>query len=332
MLLFLVGNGIRLPGASIGLKYYLAPVPEKLLNAEVWLAAGSQVIFSYVLGTGVLTTLGSFNKYDYNIFKWTTRLCFINCSASFLAGIAIFSVLGNMSLETGIPMETVGQSGPGLAFIVYPRALKALPYPLLWMSLFFGMLIMLGLASECAEIEAISSMIVDLKQRWFNKRKHRRPIFVCFLCVLFFLMALPLVTQGGIFLFNLYDTYSVSGICVLVVVISQSTAIAWLYGEKEFYDDLFEMFGHKMDPRRRPWTFFGFCWKWITPIICGGVCIAQICQVSKPTFKLPSGTYEYPASGTAIALFMTISSIICIPVYAIKERYLKIWLYLFGSR
>ena len=69
MLLFLVGNGIRLQGASIGLKYYLAPVPEKLLNAEVWLAAGSQVIFSYVLGTGVLTTLGSFNKYDYNIFK-----------------------------------------------------------------------------------------------------------------------------------------------------------------------------------------------------------------------------------------------------------------------
>ncbi|CBY32711.1 unnamed protein product [Oikopleura dioica] len=324
MLLFLVGNGIRLPGASIGLKYYLKPVPEKLLNAEVWLAAGSQVIFSYVLGTGVLTTLGSFNKYDYNIFKWTTRLCFINCSASFLAGIAIFSVLGNMSYETGIPMETVGRSGPGLAFIAYPRALKALPYPLFWMSLFFGMLIMLGLASECAEIEAISSMIVDLKQNWFNKRKYRRPIFVCFLCVLFFLMALPLVTQGGIFLFNLYDTYSVSGICVLVVVISQSMAIAWLYGAKEFYEDLFEMFGHKMDPRRRPWIFFGLCWKWIIPIICGGVCFAQIWQVSKPRFELPSGTYEYPASGTSIAIFMTMSSIICIPAYAIKERYFKV--------
>ncbi|CAG5104672.1 Oidioi.mRNA.OKI2018_I69.chr1.g1440.t1.cds [Oikopleura dioica] len=308
MLLFLVGNGVSLPGASIGLRYYLKPVYHKLVDPEVWLAAGSQVIFSYVLGTGVLTTLGSFNKYDYNIFKWTSRLCFLNCSASFLAGIAIFSVLGNMSYETGIPMETVGRSGPGLAFIAYPRALKALPYCHVWFSLFFGMLIILGLASECSVIESISSMIVDFHQSWFDKKKHRRPIFVFFVCVLFFLMALPLINQGGIFLFNLYDSYSVSGICVLVVVISQSIAMGWLYGVEKFYDDLFDMFGHKMDPRRRPWSFFGICWKWITPAICSAVLLAQVISVKKPSYSLPSGIYQYPASGTAVAAFMTLST------------------------
>jgi SNF family Na+-dependent transporter len=49
-----------------------------------------------------------------------------------------------MSLESGVAMESVGRSGPGLAFIVYPRALSGLPFPHLWYCLFFGMLLMLG--------------------------------------------------------------------------------------------------------------------------------------------------------------------------------------------
>ena len=87
-------------------------------------------------------------KYNFNVFKWTTRLCLLNCSASILAGLAIFSVLGNMSLESGVPMESVGRSGPGLAFIVYPRALSGLPFPHLWYCMFFGMLLMLGKAQK----------------------------------------------------------------------------------------------------------------------------------------------------------------------------------------
>lgn len=62
MLLFLVVRGISLPGASIGIKYFLTPNLEKAMNAEVWVMAGSQVMFSYVCGQGVLSSLGSFNK------------------------------------------------------------------------------------------------------------------------------------------------------------------------------------------------------------------------------------------------------------------------------
>lgn len=57
-----------------------------------------------------------------------------------------------MSLESGVAMESVGRSGPGLAFIVYPRALSGLPFPQLWYCLFFGMLLMLGDGSNDSKV------------------------------------------------------------------------------------------------------------------------------------------------------------------------------------
>lgn len=65
MLLFLVVRGISLPGASVGLRYFMTPDLEKAMNPEVWVMAGSQVLFSYVCGQGVLSSLGSFNKVGF---------------------------------------------------------------------------------------------------------------------------------------------------------------------------------------------------------------------------------------------------------------------------
>lgn len=42
----------------------------------------------------------------------------------------------------------VAEKGPGLAFIVYPRALNMMPWPHLWAVLFFVMILLLGLASQ----------------------------------------------------------------------------------------------------------------------------------------------------------------------------------------
>ena len=78
MLIILLVRGVTLEGASEGIRYFLIPDFSKLANAEVWTQAGSQVFFSYVCGQGVLTSLGSFNKYSYNVLKWSSILSFFN--------------------------------------------------------------------------------------------------------------------------------------------------------------------------------------------------------------------------------------------------------------
>ena len=42
-------------------------------------------------------------------------------------------------------------SGPGLAFIVYPRALSMMPLAPMWSALFFFMLFLLGIGSQVLE-------------------------------------------------------------------------------------------------------------------------------------------------------------------------------------
>jgi solute carrier family 6 GABA transporter-like protein 6/8/11/12/13 len=42
-------------------------------------------------------------------------LCCLNSGTSFVAGFAIFSVLGFMALEQGVPIEAVAESGENVA-------------------------------------------------------------------------------------------------------------------------------------------------------------------------------------------------------------------------
>ena len=261
MLVILVIRGLTLDGAAEGVKYFLYPDISKLANPEVWTQAGSQVFFSYVSGQGVLTSLGSFNKYSFNVLKWSAALCCLNFFASLLAGLAIFSVLGHMAHEIGQTVDQVAAGGPGLAFVAYPRALNNLPMPILWYLMFFGMILLLGIASQCAETESMCTMMVDLKPEYFSRSKKRRPIFVALCCLFCFCLALPMTTQGGMYLFQLCDSYGASGICLLTIILFETIAVAWVYGRHRFYDDMFNMFGHKMDPRKGLWPIMGIIWQ-----------------------------------------------------------------------
>lgn len=72
----------------------------------------------------------------------------INTFTSLLAGLVIFMTLGYMSHSTGVSIDQVAESGPGLAFIVYPKALANMPVAPVWSVFFFLMLVLLGLDSQ----------------------------------------------------------------------------------------------------------------------------------------------------------------------------------------
>ncbi|XP_058861013.1 sodium- and chloride-dependent GABA transporter 2-like [Acipenser ruthenus] len=152
MLAVLLIRGLTLPGAVDGIIFYLYPDPARLADPQVWMDAGIQIFFSYSICVGSLIILGSYNTYNNNCYKDCMYLCLLNSGTSFVAGFAIFSVLGFMAHEQGVPISEVAESGPGLAFIAYPRAMAMMPLPQLWAFCFFLMVFLLGVDTEVATV------------------------------------------------------------------------------------------------------------------------------------------------------------------------------------
>ncbi|VDN99548.1 unnamed protein product [Rodentolepis nana] len=110
----------------------------------------------------------------------------MNSFTSLFAGCIIFCTLGFMSETSGIPIEDVAESGPGLAFVAYPKALSTMPLSPLWSVLFFAMLFLLGLDSQFVGVEGLVSSVADIFPGIFNSRRPRILLtigssIVCFL-------------------------------------------------------------------------------------------------------------------------------------------------------
>ncbi|MEQ2161246.1 hypothetical protein GOODEAATRI_007839 [Goodea atripinnis] len=81
MLFILLIRGLTLPGALDGIIYYLYPDISRLSDPQVWMDAGTQIFFSYAIGLGFLTSLGSYNTYNNNCYSGTTLLILSFCQS-----------------------------------------------------------------------------------------------------------------------------------------------------------------------------------------------------------------------------------------------------------
>nr|XP_046197219.1 solute carrier family 6 member 22, tandem duplicate 2 isoform X4 [Oncorhynchus gorbuscha] len=310
MLLVLLVRGLTLPGAIDGIKFYLYPDPARLTDPQVWMDAGSQIFYSYGVCTGVLTSLGSYNKYNNNCYRDCVYLCLLNSVTSFVAGFAIFSVLGFMAYEQGIDISMVAESGPGLVFIAYPRAVAMMPVPQLWAIFFYIMILLLGLDSQFVYHEAVVTAISDMYPSFFHVGHLRKKLLLLGISVCSFLIGLLMVTEGGLYVFQLFDYYACSGMTLLVFASLQAVCVGWCYGAERLYDNIEDMIGY------RPWPFMKYCWMYITPVICIGTLVFSLVKYTPLKFN---NTYEYPWWGYAIGGFFTLSSTLLVPFWMLYK-------------
>uniref|UniRef100_A0A8C5A7F6 Transporter n=1 Tax=Gadus morhua TaxID=8049 RepID=A0A8C5A7F6_GADMO len=300
MLLILLIRGLTLPGAMNGVVYYLYPEPSHLLDPQVWMEAGAQIFFSYSIGVGSLTVLGSYNPYYNNCYRDCLWLCLLNSCTSVVAGFAVFSVLGFMAEMQNTPIDQVAESGPGLAFVAYPQAIAMMPLPQLWAVCFFIMIILLGLDTQFVALEVVMTSVIDLFPKVLRKAGRRELLLLLF-CFVCFCSQLVMVTEGGMFVFQLFDYYACNGACILCLCVFEAFALGWIFGAERMYDIIEDMTGV------RPNWFFKQCWRYLTPLVSF---IYSMVDYQPLTFNR---WYVYPTWAYTLGWLMALSSMILVP-------------------
>uniref|UniRef100_A0A6Q2XL13 Transporter n=1 Tax=Esox lucius TaxID=8010 RepID=A0A6Q2XL13_ESOLU len=305
VLVVMLAHGVTLPGALDGIVYYLKPDWSKLGEAQVWIDAGTQIFFSYAIGLGALTALGSYNRFHNNCYQDAFVLAMINSGTSFFAGFVVFSVLGFMAAEQGVDISKVAESGPGLAFIAYPKAVTLMPMAPLWAALFFFMLLILGLDSQFVGVEGFVTGVMDMVPPKSIAGRLRREVVVAICCITCFFIDLSMVTEGGMYVFQLFDYYSASGMTLLWQAFWECVVVAWVYGADRFMDDVARMIGY------RPMPYMKWCWSYVTPLVCVGVFLFHVVNYKPLTYN---SVYTYPWWGEALGWGLALASMLCIPV------------------
>uniref|UniRef100_A0A8C8JI68 Transporter n=1 Tax=Oncorhynchus tshawytscha TaxID=74940 RepID=A0A8C8JI68_ONCTS len=309
MLIILLIRGVTLPGASEGIKFYLYPDLQRLKDPEVWIDAGTQIFFSYAICLGAMTSLGSYNKYKYNCYRDCLLLGGLNSGTSFVSGFAIFSVLGFMAQEQGVDIADVAESGTSLnpkAVSMMSESVRSVQPSIIriWLS---SSLSCFCLNQWFVEVEGQITSLVDLYPS-FLRKGYRREIFIAIVCSISYLLGLTMVTRGGMYVFQLFDYYAASGVCLLWVAFFECIAVAWVYGVDNFYDAIEDMIGY----RPNPWMKWS--WSVITPLLCVGCFIFSLVKYKPLTYNK---VYEYPDWSIGVGWTLALASMICIPMVVV---------------
>ncbi|KAK3085579.1 hypothetical protein FSP39_005604 [Pinctada imbricata] len=310
LLTALLIRGATLDGASDGIYYYLTPQWHRLADSNVWSDAATQVFYSLSACSGGLILMASFNKFNNFCLRDALIVPFVDCLTSFFSGFVIFTVLGFMAKSKGTTVEEVAQQGTGLAFIVYPEAISNMPLPTLWAVLFFFMMLIIGFSSEFSIMETVMCSLIDEYPNVLRKNWRNSTLFRLCICVLFYLLALPMTTRGGMYILELINS-SVGGFPLLIVGLSECIAVCYIYGYERFADDIQLMLG------RKPWLYWRLCWCGITPTILGVVIIFGAVQYTRITFN----DYQYPAWGELLWWMVCACPVVAIPAWMIYQTW-----------
>jgi SNF family Na+-dependent transporter len=258
LLLVVLVRGLTLPGATTGLVYYLKPNWELLKNPSVWIAAYNQVFFSLSLGFGILIAYASYMPPESDVTNSAFITSFGNCATSFLAGMAVFSVLGYLAWLGGQEVSEVVGGGPGLVFVTYPIALAKMPMGTFGIAiisfLFFVCLITLGIDSAFSIVEG---MAAGFRDRF--PQISREAVSAIF-CAVGFVGSLFFCTRSGLMWLDIVDHW-VGTYGLALVGLLECIAVGYFFHLEKLKDYINEHSEIKVH------NWFDACIKVITPVI-----------------------------------------------------------------
>ena len=301
VLAILLVRGLTLPGAWLGLRFYLEPRFDRLGDPKVWIAAASQIFYSTGVGWGTLVAFASYNEPDHDFMRDAWLVPLINCGTSFLAGLVVFSVLGFMASEAGVGVEELRLQGSGLAFVAYPSALAQMPGAQIFAVLFFVMVVCLGVDSQFAMVETVLTALNDAKAL----PSLSKPTTAALVCLVMGMMGLVFVTRAGAHWLDIFDTFAVT-ITLFICGALECVAVCWLYGDERFAADTL-----RMTKRRLP-----------KPLLVDLKYVIPSCLLVLTIWTLYStiaAGYAFPPGGIAIGWLLSLVSNVPIGYHLVRH-------------
>ncbi|XP_041373553.1 sodium-dependent proline transporter-like [Gigantopelta aegis] len=303
-------RGLMLEGSGEGLKYFVTPQWDKLGSIQVWGDAAVQVFFSLSPCWGGLITLASFNKFHNNCLNDAIIVSLLDCLTSIFAGLVIFTIIGYMAHELEQPIADVVKDGAGLAFVVYPEAVRKLPLSQFWSVIFFAMLFSLGLGTQIATVTTVHTTLLDRFPATFHNNPRKSAYLLLAIVTVCFCMGLTFCTRGGMYLLQLFDNYAAS-YSLLFIGIVELLAISWVYGAKRFLDDIQSMLG------KRPSKIWIILWQYISPAT-----LMVILVLTWGNFQPSSyGDVMFPVWADVLGWLISLLSMLPVPIIALYVVY-----------
>lgn len=175
---------------------------------------------------GIMTSYGSYNPVNKPIIMDSVVISVSNCSFSFIAGFAVWTVVGYLA-KLG-QLDESKTAGIGLAFFTYPTAIDTMSASNFWAFVLGLTLFLLGLDSSFSAIEATSTVICDTA--WKGKAPRMFIAFV--LCLVGFLGSLPFCCNWGFILFDVVDHYLCAYLLLLIGIL-QAFGCGWFFDLKQ---------------------------------------------------------------------------------------------------
>lgn len=310
-LALLMVRAIALPGAGLGIVYFLTPKPAQWLDAHLWLDAAGQVFYSLGLGLGVWTLMASNNRVHNNLRRDVVIISVANFGTAFIVGLTVFSTIGFLAERSGKPVEHAVPIDAGLVFIIYPAIFSQFggSFTNLLSMFFFTVLVMMGLYEQFASLECFFSPLFD---RYSACLANRRQSFVALVIFGSILVGILFLFQWGIYWFVLFDFFSVSGYPLLTLIVCEAMAVGWFYGADAWTKNMDNVFGGGGGDGCRVNLLLRLAWCFVVPAMCLVIMAVALFDGR----RLEYDGYRYTFGGLAIGFCLSMASILCIPLKA----------------
>lgn len=229
IMIAIVVVSLTLPGAAIGLQELYEPNLETLFGFDIWVAAFGQLVFSLSLGMSIAFTYASYSKDDTDLITNTITVAFANCLFENVCAVGVFSILGYMSLNSGVAVEELVTQGTGLVFIVYPTIFNVLgQWATVLGPMFFFAVYLAGITSILSTIEPLSFSIQ-------NKFSLTRDKTMTILCLVGAVCSMIFATAFGGELLTIVDAF-INHFAILLGVIVECIIFAWVFKAERLID------------------------------------------------------------------------------------------------